>query len=94
MVVDFGMSSLGPVNFGPQYEMGEFGQTEWYEPPQVSQSMQEKVDLEVKRLIDEGYKKAVKLVKANTKTLDKVVKALLEKETLDRDEFEKVVGKK
>lgn len=94
MVVDFGMSSLGPVNFGPQYEAGEFGQAEWYEPPQVSQAMQEKVDKEVKRIIDEGYTKAVKLVKGNRKLLDKIVKGLLEKETLDRDDFEKIVGKK
>ncbi len=94
MVVDFGMSSLGPINFGPQYDMGEFGQTEWYEPPQVSQAMQEKVDTEVKKIIDEAYQKAAKLVAGNRKTMDKIVAELLKKETLDRDDFEKIVGKK
>ena len=35
-----------------------------------------------------------KLIKEKRKLLDKVSKALLEKETLDRDQFEKIVGKK
>lgn len=94
MVVDFGMSSLGPINFGSQTEYGEFGTPEIYESSHVSPSMQEKIDLEIKKIIDAAFKKAVEIVKGNRKTLDKVVKALLEKETLDRADFEKIVGKK
>jgi cell division protease FtsH len=94
MVVDFGMSSLGPINFGPQTEMGEFGQTEWYEPSQVSQAMQEKVDNEIKKIMDACYKEAAVIIKKEKKTLDKVVTTLLKKETLDREEFEAIVGNK
>jgi len=94
MVTDFGMSSLGPVNMGPQTGYDDFGNVNWMEPAQISPAMQEKVDLEVKKLMDEAYKQAVIIVKKNKKVLDKIVEALLDKETLDRDEFEKIVGNK
>jgi len=94
MVVDFGMSSLGPINYGNQTDYGEFGNPEMYEGAKVSQAMMEKIDIEIKKIIDTAYKEAVALIKKYKKDLDKVAKALLEKETLDRDEFEKIVGKK
>ena len=52
------------------------------------------IDKEVKKIIDTCYKQAEDLLKKNKTKLDKVAKALLEKETLDTDEFEKLVGKK
>jgi cell division protease FtsH len=94
MVVDFGMSPLGPINLGPQIELGEFGQTEWYEPSQVSPAMQEKVDIEVKRIVDSCYRKALIIVKKERKILDKIVSSILKKETIDREDFEVIVGKK
>ncbi|OGM24537.1 cell division protein FtsH [Candidatus Woesebacteria bacterium RIFCSPHIGHO2_01_FULL_39_32] len=94
MVVDFGMSDLGPVNLGPQYDIDEMGKAQWYEPAQVSQAMQEKIDKEIGKIIDVAYKEAVEIVKGQRKILDKVVDGLLVKETLDRDDFEKIVGKK
>lgn len=94
MVIEFGMSSLGPINFGPQVGYDDFGNQNWYEQAQISPVMQERVDMEVKKIIDIGYKEAVTIVKKNRKVLDKIAKALLIKETLDRDEFEKIVGKK
>ncbi|MDP3994259.1 MAG: ATP-dependent zinc metalloprotease FtsH [bacterium] len=94
MVIDFGMSPLGPINLGPQTELGEFGQPEWYEPAQVSQAMQEKADNEVKKIMDSSYTEALEIVKKHRKTMDKIVERLLIKETLDKDEFDKIVGKK
>jgi cell division protease FtsH len=94
MVIDFGMSHLGPINLGPQIEMSEFGTPDWYEPAQISEAMQEKVDLEVKKIVDSCYEKALALVRKSRKTLDKIVEKLLDKETIDREEFETIVGKK
>ena len=94
MVVEFGMSSLGPVNLGPQYDIDEMGKAQWYEPAQVSPAMQEKIDKEVSGIIEEAYKNALKLVRENISVMDKVVIELLKKETLDREDFEKIVGKK
>src|SRR3989344_382526 len=94
MVVDFGMSSLGPVNLGPQYDVDEMGKAQWYEPAQISSNTQEKVDKEIGLIIENCYKEALEIVKEKKKILEKIVDRLLEKETLDRDEFEKIVGKK
>lgn len=94
MVVEWGMSPLGPVNFGPDMSAGEFGQTEYYQENAVSPAMQEKIDNEVRNIMEEGLKKAKILIKKQKSKLDKVAEALLDKETIDRDEFEKIVGKK
>ncbi len=94
MVVEFGMSDIGPINFGPDMGMGDFGQMEWYEQAQNSPAFMEKIDTETKKFLDAGMKEAAKILKAKRKLLDKLSKALLEKETLDRDDFEKIVGKK
>ncbi|QQG41771.1 MAG: ATP-dependent zinc metalloprotease FtsH [Candidatus Woesebacteria bacterium] len=94
MVIEFGMSELGPMNFGDDTGMGDFGQMEWYESAKNSPAFLEKIDNEVKKILDSCYKVAVKMVKEKRKILDKVSEALLVKETLDRDEFEKIVGQK
>lgn len=94
MVVELGMSELGPVNFGADVGMGDFGQMEWYEGAQNSPAFMEKIDSETKKIMDSGMKEAVKTLKAKRKLLDKVSIELIEKETLDRDDFEKIVGKK
>ena len=94
MVVNFGMSLLGPIDLGPQVDYDELGRPEWYEPAQLSPAMQEKVDGQVKSIIDAGYKEAVEVTRKNRKTLDKVAEELLKKETLDREDFEGIVGKK
>lgn len=94
MVVNFGMSALGPIDLGPQMDYDEMGKPAFYEPAQVSPAMQEKIDAEIKKIVDASYKEAIALVKSNRKTMDKIVEALLKKETLDRDDFEKIVGKK
>ncbi|MBU0777422.1 ATP-dependent zinc metalloprotease FtsH [Patescibacteria group bacterium] len=94
MVVSFGMSSLGPIDLGPQVSYDEMGKPNWYEPAQISPAMQEKVDNEIKTIVEKCYKDAILIIKKERKILDKVSKALLKKETLDRDDFEKIVGKK
>ena len=56
--------------------------------------MQERIDKEVKKIIDSCYKQArVTLAKAR-RALDTVAQALVERETLERDDFEKLVGPK
>lgn len=94
MVVEFGMSDIGPINLGDDMSLGDFGQLEWYEGAKNSQAFMEKVDMEVKKILDLAYKSAVKIVKDKRKLLDKVSDELMEKETLDRDQFEKIVGSK
>jgi len=93
MVVEYGMSSLGPINFGPTIDITEWGRA-YMEQNTVSQEMLGKIDAEVKKIISEAYQKAVEALKSNRKHLDAVANELLQKEGLDQDEFEKIVGKK
>jgi cell division protease FtsH len=94
MVMELGMSSLGPINLGSDQGLGDFGQIEWYEGPSNSPAFMEKVDKETKEILDGCYENAVKIIKKNRKLLDKISEALITKETLDRDTFEKIVGVK
>lgn len=93
MVIEYGMSSLGPINFGPTMDITEWGKS-YMEQNTVSQDMLGKIDTEVKKIIMEAYGKAATTLKENRKVLDKVAKQLLQEESLDQDEFEKIVGKK
>jgi cell division protease FtsH len=85
MVIEYGMSQLGPISY--EIERARvYGET-----VQISDSMQAKIDDEVRRIIDEGYKKAKIILKQNKLKLDSVAEKLLEKETLDGDEFDQIM---
>ena len=90
MVMDFGMSPLGPMNFSPQYEVSY--STPWGEPAKISEKLQEKVDEEIKKIIDAGQVIADNFLKKYRKQLDSISKKLIEVESLDGDEFEKLIG--
>ncbi len=90
MVIDYGMSKLGAMNFGPQYEKAY--SRAWGEPYKISNQLQEKVDQEILQIIEKAQDQAEKLLKKHRKQLEAVSERLLEVETLDTDEFEKVMG--
>jgi cell division protease FtsH len=92
MVVDYGMSDLGPINFGPQYDSTEWGRA-ILEPTRLSEARQGEVDQEITKIIKKASEMAEKIITRERKALDKVVVKLLEHETIDTDEFEELVGK-
>lgn len=91
MVTEFGMSDLGPINFGPQTDITEWGKA-FYEQQSVSQEMAAAIDREIKKLLDAAYATALALVKKHRKEMDVVADALIKKETLEGDEFEALLG--
>lgn len=91
MVVDYGMSSLGPVHLGPQWEATDWGRP-MIEPSQLSDDMQAKVDAEISVIVDKSYKDALALLTKHRAQLDAIVMKLLEKESIDGDEFISVMG--
>ncbi len=93
MVVDYGMSSLGPVNYGPSYDITEFGKTTWQDQ-RISEAMMAKIDAEVATILETAYQQAVATLKKHRKLLDKVADELIQKESIDTDEFEAIVGAK
>lgn len=87
MVVEFGMSDLGPINLDGERHP-------FFEPAPVSPDMAAKIDGEVKKIVDNCYKKAVLILTKLRDKLDFVAKELMKKETLEGEEFEKLVGRK
>jgi cell division protease FtsH len=93
MVVDYGMSELGPIYLGPQIESSDWGKA-YYQPTELSEKLKAQVDQEVKRIVDEAYQAALKILKQEKKRLDKIAKELVKQETLEGEEFEKLMGVK
>ncbi len=91
MVIQYGMSKLGPMNYGPQYENEDYGQV-WGRPHEVSEDVQAKVDREINRLIDQAQDSASNLIKEHRQQLDLVAEKLLDVETIDADEFVEIMG--
>jgi cell division protease FtsH len=91
MVTEFGMSDLGPINFGPQMDITEWGKT-YMQENQISPEMMGKIDLEVKKLVETGYTQALEILRKHKKQLDLVAAELIRKETLESEEFEKLMG--
>ena len=92
MVTEFGMSSLGPITTGVR------GENPWLarelgDPKPLSEHLAAKVDDEIKKIIDECFDRAKKILSENKEKLDLVAQELIEKETLDGSEFEELVTK-
>jgi cell division protease FtsH len=88
MVTQFGMSdSIGPMAIGDaEHEVflgREIGQRR-----AISENVAERVDKEVKRLLDEAYGSAMQVLEANKPLLEEIAEALLERETLDREDID------
>ncbi len=89
MVVEFGMSDLGPINFGPSNDI-TLGRG-YFQDQGLSQEKMAQVDKEITKIISQCYKNAVKILTDNKSVLDKVAKELIKKESLDQEEFEALV---
>lgn len=90
MVTRLGMSSeLGPMVYGQKEELIFLGR-EISEQRDYSEAVAEKIDQEVRILVNDSYDKARAILKKYRDRLDAVAARLLETETLSREEFEKI----
>jgi len=90
MVTRLGMSTeLGAMVYGQKEELIFLGR-EISEQRDYSEAIAEQIDKEVRKLVDDSYKKAVSILKKYRSELDAVATKLLEVETLTREEFEKI----
>jgi cell division protease FtsH len=91
MVTRFGMSDvLGPMTFGDRHELVFLGR-DLNEQRNYSEAVARQIDNEVRRFVNDAYDRARGLVSENVDRVHAVAKKLLEVETLDRVEFEKVI---
>ena len=93
MVMKYGMSEeLGPVEYGENEQEVFLGRSVATQQ-NMSEEMARKVDLEVRKLIDEAYKTATKVLTEKKGDLEKLAKALLVYETLSGDEIRDLILK-
>ena len=93
MVTQYGMSEeLGPMEYGENQEEIFLGRSVARQQ-NMSEEMARKVDLEVRKLIDEGYNKAKKILTDKLEDLHKLAKALLTYETLTGEEINDLINK-
>ncbi len=91
MVTRYGMSRLGARTFGKKDEMVFLGR-EMHEERNYSEKTAQDIDTEVSHLIDQAFKRATDILTRKRVTLDTLARTLLEKETLEKDEFDAIVG--
>jgi len=90
MVTRLGMSNqLGTMVYGQKEELIFLGR-EISEQRDYSEAVAEQIDAEVRKIVDESYKKAREIIREYRDKLDAVANRLLEVETITRDEFEKL----
>ena len=92
MVTQYGMSDkLGPLAFGKKEEMIFLGR-EISEQRNYSDEVASKIDAEVREIIERGYNRAREVLTTYREVLDRLADRLIEKETVEADEFEEVVA--
>ena len=93
MVTRFGMSDqLGPLTYGENEDEVFLGRS-ITRHQQMSEETAKKIDIEIKRIVDEGYKKAKKILTEKIDDLHKLAKALLVYETLSGEEISDIIFK-
>lgn len=91
MVTEWGMSdTLGNMYLGASEEV--FIGRDYQTQLSYSDEVAAKIDLEVKRILDEQYQVALKILRENRSIMDAMVKALYEKETIYEDEIDALFG--
>ncbi|MAT95789.1 MAG: cell division protein FtsH [Anaerolineaceae bacterium] len=87
MVTQLGMSDdLGPRVYGQKQEMVFLGR-EISEQRDYSDAIAQKIDEEVRQIIDEQYTQATEILSTHREQLDRIAHELLDRETLDAEEF-------
>ena len=93
MVCEWGMSDLGPLTFGKKEEQIFLGR-EIAQHRDYSEDTAIKIDQEVRKLVNHGYTTAKQILADNRDTLEKVARALIEREVLDANEIKLLVDGK
>ncbi|MEO0407437.1 MAG: cell division protein FtsH, partial [Cyanobacteria bacterium P01_A01_bin.135] len=91
MVTRFGMSDLGPLSLeGQQSEVflgnGLMTRSEY------SEEIASRIDTQVRTIVEHCYEDACNIIEENRAAVDRLVDLLIEKETIDGDEFRQIVS--
>jgi cell division protease FtsH len=91
MVTRFGMSDLGPLSLESQ--QGEvFLGRDWTTRSEYSEVIASRIDAQVRSIVEHCYDDARRIVREQREVVDRLVDLLIERETIDGDEFRRIVS--
>ncbi len=91
MVTRFGMSKLGPLSLESQ--SGEvFLGGNWGARSEYSDEVAAQIDQEVRIIVNKCHEESLQIMRENRSVIDRLVDILIEKETIDGDEFRQIVA--
>ena len=92
LIMRYGMSDkIGPVSLEEKNDLVFLGR-ELGTERNYSEEVAKEVDAEVTKIMNNALKKAKEILVKYREALDKVAKILIEKETIEREEFEKIIS--
>ncbi len=91
LVTRFGMSKLGTMTFGKAQSEVFLGR-DFHEQRNYSEEVAKEIDEAVAEFINQAYKVAEDILNEKEDVLEKIAQELLEKETIEKDRFEEIVG--
>ena len=83
---------MGPVEYGENQEEVFLGRSVT-QTQSVSEAVAQKIDKEIRKLVDEGYNQAKKILTDKIDDLHKIAKALMTYDTLTGEEIENIINK-
>jgi cell division protease FtsH len=90
MVTIYGLNDkLGNITYYDSSGQNEYGFTKPY-----SEETAQKIDLEISKMIEEQYQRAIKLLQDNKDKLTELAERLLDKEVIFKDDLEKIFGRR
>ncbi|MDP8910359.1 MAG: ATP-dependent zinc metalloprotease FtsH [Chloroflexota bacterium] len=93
MVTQYGMSAkLGPMTFGEKESQPFLGR-DFGHMPDYSHEVAVEIDREVRALIDQAHDEALEILVANRQVIEELADALMEKETVEKDELAAILAK-
>lgn len=91
LVKQYGMSDLGPISYSDENFNSVF-EKRMLESRQYSEQTANIIDKEIREILREGKKKAEKIIRNNKESLERLANVLIEKETVEKEEFEKIIN--
>ncbi|MFP4017212.1 MAG: ATP-dependent zinc metalloprotease FtsH, partial [Halanaerobiales bacterium] len=91
MVTEYGMSKLGPMTFGQRHDQQVFLGRDISRQRNYSEEVAAEIDNEVSSIMESCYQKALDILKENTAKVERIVRALKERETLNADQIQKLI---
>ncbi|QEQ02047.1 ATP-dependent zinc metalloprotease FtsH2 [Thermosynechococcus sp. QKsg1] len=91
MVTRFGMSDLGPLSLETQNGEVFLGR-DLVSRTEYSEEIAARIDAQVRELVQHSYELAIKIIRDNRVVIDRLVDLLVEKETIDGEEFRQIVA--